>query len=449
MTAGAFSGRLGRFRAAWGAPDDVALVFDHLRAERGDVLAELTVLDTHGPAEAAMFHARLNLLAARARQDVARALEDRTPAQGLAWPEKLDAACLQVVQAYRAGDPPIRLADIAPPEHAGYVLGSLLLEREPVALFADGGSAKSLIGLAMAGALATGGTFAGMPAARPMRVGYADWEFSGEEHRQRADRLFGAPLPELLYVRCSQPIGDEVERLQRIIRDHGLEYLVVDSVGAACGGPPESAEYALAFFRALRRLEVGSLCLAHVTKADGGDQKPFGSVFFSNMARSTWYAKRSSDSDGARLAIGLYHRKANTGPLRAPIGLEVTFDDPFGPITIERADVRDMADLAAKLPISSRLPAALRDGAHTIVEIAGDLDADVEAVRLAVKRAAKAGRVRSVVGLDGITRWGLADETHRPTPVGNGPTPVGRPTTRPTTGSVFRPVVVGGGPLDD
>jgi hypothetical protein len=68
-------------------------------------------------------------------------------------------------------------------------------------------------------------------------------------------------------------------------------------------GPPEAADSAADYFRALRTLNMGSLHIAHVTKAEGGDQKPFGSTFYHNGARSTWFVQRSEDSGDGRLVV--------------------------------------------------------------------------------------------------------------------------------------------------
>jgi len=61
--------------------------------------------------------------------------------------------------------------------------------------------------------------------------------------------------------------------------------VILDSVAFACEGPPEAAETAAAYYWALRLLGVGSTSIAHITKAEGGDQKPFGSAFWHNGAR--------------------------------------------------------------------------------------------------------------------------------------------------------------------
>jgi hypothetical protein len=117
-----------------------------------------------------------------------------------------------------------------------------------------------------------------------VRVGYADWELSGEDHRERLDRLFGDDLPTIHYFRCDRPLIDEADRITREARRLSLEYLILDSAGFGTAGPPEAAEHALAYFRAVRQIGLGSHSLAHINKSETGDQKPFGSSFWHNSA---------------------------------------------------------------------------------------------------------------------------------------------------------------------
>ncbi len=44
---------------------------------------------------------------------------------------------------------------------------------------------------------------------------------------------------------------------------------------------------------------------------DSDDKKPFGSVFWHNTARATWYAKRVQDEGEDVTHVGLFNRKAN------------------------------------------------------------------------------------------------------------------------------------------
>jgi hypothetical protein len=156
-------------------------------------------------------------------------------------------------------------------------------------------------------------------------------------------------------------------------------------VAYACGGAPESAEIAGAYFRAVRQIGSGSLHIAHVNKSETSDQKPFGSIFWSNSARSTWYAQRAEETpDGSIIRLGLFNRKSNLGPLRPPLGYTVTFTEDQ--TVFRRSEIAENPDLAGKLTVRQRMTSLLRKGAMPPDAIAEEIDADVETVRRTVRR---------------------------------------------------------------
>ncbi|HYN08043.1 MAG TPA: hypothetical protein VES67_11685 [Vicinamibacterales bacterium] len=275
--------------------------------------------------------------------------------------------------------------------------GVYLPRRHPGILFADGGGLKSYW---LAYAL-------GQLNRRGFRVGFFDWELSGEDHRDRLERLFGADMPDIKYVRCDRPLVYEVDRLKRIREEEQLDYLGFDSVTFACDGPPEAAEVAAAYFRAVRQMGViGSLHVAHITKADGGDQKPFGSAFWHNGARSTWFAKRTDDGVMEQtVTLGIFPRKANLGPRRPAVGVEFAFGAER---TIIRAtSLADVQDLASQLPIRQRMAHLLRSGAMSTKVLAEELSEKLDTVERTARRYKN--QFVLVKGHDGSSRLGLLE----------------------------------------
>ena len=253
--------------------------------------------------------------------------------------------------------------------------GLRLIDRHPMILFGDGGAAKSYLALYLAGRLALLG----------IRTALFDWELAGEDHRDRLERLFGADMPDILYVRCNRPLVHEADRLRRIVRDADIGYAFYDSIAFACDGPPEAAEVAGRYFQAVRQIAVGSLHVAHVSKADGADQKPFGSTFWANGARATWNVKLADSLPGGnQITIGLYNRKANLGGLKPPIGFEITFES--NQALIRRVNVADNADLAGHLSVRQRMAHLLRRGAMSPDVVADEIQADVETIKRTVRR---------------------------------------------------------------
>ena len=196
----------------------------------------------------------------------------------------------------------------------------------------------------------------------------------------------------LFRSRCTRPLIDESGRLSRAVALHGIQYVICDSVGVAVPGRPEDAEHAAGYARALRQLgPVGSLHLAHVSKGapDAPDpNKPFGSVFWSNLARSTWFVKRSSDeATGGVLDIGLYHRKSNTSALLPPRGLRLRFGLR---VAIDDLDLAGAdTSLAAGVPLWRRMRVELlRARLLSRDALARALDVSPDAVRKSLARHA-------------------------------------------------------------
>jgi hypothetical protein len=377
------------------------LRIERLRRERGELVGELTVASnlpgtrsTNGTLHVADF----NVSSARARTERAKILAERANTTDLDWTGVLEDLCQSVVAAERAGRPatPLREAPLPLPDDSVVIDGTRILRRLPMCLFGDGADGKSYLALYWAVRLAALG----------WRVLFADWEFSGEDHRERLERITGPDMPDgILYARCERPLIDEADRLRRIVAEERVDYLIADSVAFACDGPPEAAEVAARYFRALRRIAVGSLNVAHV-RQENGDQKPFGSAFWHNGFRSTVFAKRSTEAEPSLLEVGLFNRKQSTGPSSRPTGYRIAFADErttFVPI-----EVANMVDLANRLTVRQRTVGLLGStGALTMADIAARLDVPVDTVVKTVDRGAGKVFVK-LPGPDGIYRIGLA-----------------------------------------
>lgn len=360
----------------------VTLAVDHLHRDRGALQGEL-VVECRLPG-ARTFNGILsigdyNLSSVRARKERASYLAARAQTvDTVDWTGMLEEFSQRVLAAERLGQPAVSLRDLPRPaaEDALVVDGVTLLAQHPEIWFGDGGAGKSYLGLHVAGVLAK----------RGLRVALFDWELAGEEHRLRLEGLFGAEMPDVRYARCARPLVYEVDRLRRIVRESRLNYLIFDSVAFACDGPPEAAEVAGRYFQALRSLgPAGSLHIAHISKQEGSDRKPFGSVFWHNGARSTWNVKLAeSDPADPRITVGLYHRKANLGALQPAVGLEISFE---GERThVRRVNLAAVGELAQHMPIRQRMAAALRHGELDPKVLAEKIEASVETIGRTARR---------------------------------------------------------------
>jgi hypothetical protein len=365
---------------------DITFEADRLRREKQELLGELTVrcglpgaLVINGCLSVADF----NFSSLRARKERAGHLRERAKTNGDGEPDwfgLLEDFCQRVFTAERSGAPACDLRELPRPERGDDICveGLTFPKRHPAILFGDGGAAKSYTALYIAGSLAKRGS----------SIALFDWELCGEDHRERLEMLFGPSMPKVLYCRCERPLTSEVDRLQRVVKDNSVDYAIYDSIAFACDGRPEEAEVASRYFRALREVDCGSLHIAHVNRSEENDKKPFGSSFWHNGARSTWFVQASEQAgDEKTLRLGFFNRKANLGPLRSPVSFIIEFN--LDRTVFSRADIAEVPELAGKMSIHQRMAHLLKRGALTPEEIAASIDAELETVKREVRRQKK------------------------------------------------------------
>ena len=231
---------VGEDRYVFAIPDlQLELDVDRLRRERHELKGELAVRCGLAGARAvngnSLSTADFNLSSTRARAERGRYLDKLTDATEIDWVRLLEEFCQRVLTAEREGQPATLLREFERPvdDHLD-VDGVRLHRRHPVILFGDGGTAKSYTALYLAGQLQR----------RNVRVLYADWEFAGEDHRDRLERLFGSDMPGVQYVRCARPLVYEADRIRRVVQEDEIAYVIYDSIALACDGPSEASEVA-------------------------------------------------------------------------------------------------------------------------------------------------------------------------------------------------------------
>jgi hypothetical protein len=362
------------------ATPQVKLTLDRLRRCDGDVIGEMTVRGNHPLAGRGgiLSFGVLNLGSVRARTERARLLE-RFAIKGVNWTRLLEQFVFDVIEAERRGSPAIDLRTAPLPENDGcyHVAGFRLPKRFPGILFGDGGSAKSLIVLHLAGLLAQEG----------VRVAYFDWELDPSEHRRRLELMFGPMAPKILYCRCERPLSAEADRLRRVVREERIDYAIYDSVGMATDGPPEAAEAANRYMQAARYVGCGGLHVAHVAKDSPGKDpslRPFGSTFWHNGARATWHVRGDQDDIFDSVEVLITQRKNNLGRLQAPFGFRIRFFEDR--IEVRKSDPGENENLSQHLPVRVRMIAALKRGPLSLAALAEEAGAEADTVRRTARR---------------------------------------------------------------
>lgn len=334
-------------------------------------------------------HQSLNLLTSRAR--LAKDLGARYP--DAPWDSMLEQVCVMALRELRKGAPIESLEPGEASQNAWFALNPLIYEHNSTVLYGPGDSMKSLLAL-YCGLLMASGVSSDtlLTSPTPRRVLFLDWEMSVEDLRGRV-RLMRAGDPRLVgtmdYRRCVHPLADEAAEVKKVIAEGGYDMLILDSLAmAAGGGELEKAESAIRFNAALRGLSCTSLVIGHTPKPNDEQKERslYGSVFFHNLCRVSWEARREGQT------VGLFQRKNNLGPKHDPIGFHVEILSDA--CHVSASDLSDEPTLTKSLPWASRIQFELQNGqAMTCSDLASSLEADQAIIRTTLSRMEKSGRI--------------------------------------------------------
>ena len=357
----------------------------------------------------------LNFYAPTSRVTWVKSLRAACPgeAQALDWDTYLERFVNQVIKSERLGDPLVELSDVVLSDANRYLIPGLISAEETTIWFGDGGSMKSYLALAAGATISSGvSDFMGVRPTERRKVGYVDWEWGAQAHRRRLGRMANTDgrMAPMSYIRCDRPLTHEVPRLQRLVHEHHLGFLILDSIVFGCDGPAENSDTAGRYIMAVRQLGVPCLLIAHITKSEDGDKKPFGSAFWSNSARLTWFIRKSGEY-GNQTVVGMFNRKNNDDRNLEPTAFRFDFDDEKGKTAIVPASVDEMAnepDIASKMSMRTRIIAAIRSEPKTMVQIATELGVTVQDVSKPILREESKGRTfHRVIGTDNVYRIAL------------------------------------------
>ncbi len=349
----------------------ISLEFSRAADHRETLTADVTISSV-GAGEIAWD--RINLLAARTRHALAKMADEKSPEAP--WSHVVDTACRMVIRKLRTEEPAVALEPQEPSPETQCLVPGLIFRNEVNIIFADGGSTKSLLALAVGMAGVLGRALSSVWAVAPLqRVLYLDWESTREAHAKRLWGLCSSmerpPAGSIRYQRMTRPLSDQAEHVQRERDLSGADLVICDSLGPASGLEPEGGDAAIRTLQALRSIGTTVLCLAHVSKAsaDGTvSPRPYGSVFVTNLARSTIYLKPEESRDDGRLVVNLLHQKVNDGRRMLPSALEWIFE-PSGLIRCQGVTPSPEVQTVRK-----RIETALRGGAeYSVADLADTL----------------------------------------------------------------------------
>lgn len=328
-----------------------------------------------------LHEARMRISGIGGRRQLANALRERVNSAN--WADIIETMCVLVIRQHREGEPPVRMSSIVAPAELRYQIYPILLQSQPTLIHGDGGSAKSTMAQYLSTLLDVGLDHCGLRV-EPAKTLYLDWEADPIDFKQRITAiqkgLDVANEPDIWYRFCMQPLAGDIEAIQKIVAEHEIGALVVDSLGPACGGDLNDAQPIMALFDAVRTLKVTSLLIDHNNKAG----VLYGNVYKTNRARLVWEARKAQEQGAPSLDLALFDRKRNRGMLQKPLGfhLEYTADT----LSIARVDVADIPELASGLSLKQQITNVLRHGALTASQIAEEIESKDNIVRAILYR---------------------------------------------------------------
>ena len=368
----------GVFRLWW-EQEKIRVTIDHLREQGGNVRAEVLIESLVNPGHGHVHHAGINLLSTSGKEGLIRKLSKN--GAGVEWDSIIEQACVMVLGEFRKGEPAIMVSDIVRSERLSYRFKPFAPERRIGLLYGDGGAAKSTIAQYLSVMVDTGYAQS-LFENEPGRVLYLDYETDQDDFTERIDwihRGLGIEGGSSIFYRfCTKPLADDVPELQRLIHEHGIDFIVVDSAALACGGQVSDEPAVLACIGACRSFKRSVLIIAHEPK-NAPVKTPLGSIMWKNMARSVFHVVLASQPGESEAHVGLYDEKGNSRGKVPAIGLGIQFGD--GTVTFRHEDVADHEELAQNLSVSQRIRYALKHGPLSAEALADETGAKLQTVR--------------------------------------------------------------------
>lgn len=385
----------------------------------GDITGYLTISASLPAGQKDLHAAKFNFVASRTRSEWANYLHKRVP--DVQWAQMLERLCGIVVDHMHTGEPTVNIGEeevVKPPE---YVLHPLIQVAQPTILFGAPGTAKSYVAALVSSLIASGQEALNFHSDRQaLNPLYLDWEGDRASLASRITLLrrgLGLPPLSVWYRHCIRPLASDVDKIRQQVVEGGHQFVVIDSLGPACGGNFVSdTEPPLNFFAALRCLKCSSLVIAHAPKNPEGDSTVFGSVYFTALSRSIWRIGREQDAGEDEARIWLTHTKTNYSKHERPFGFTFRFNEDS--TEVKSISLGEIADADPDRSLTDLILEILKDApaAMTTKEIADAIDRPTPTVRRVLHRMAQ----KNLVAKPTRTHWGAllrhGEEPEGPTP---------------------------------
>jgi len=345
-----------------------------------------------GEPETVLRGERYNLVAPRAKKDMARRIADRFQQDSYFWETVVESAFEKILEEFRSGEPVQNITGSRTRLQNKFRVYPLLLEQQPNVIFGKGGSGKSLIATYISVVVDTPPLHTPVFRSEGGSVLYLDWETDVIEFQNRVAAIkSGLDIPptvgtSIKYLRMTQPLETEIDRLQSIVMDEKVNLIVVDSMEMAIQGNSNESMPVSGLYGALRTLGTTSLIIDHLNKSG----EWVGNEYKRNFARNAWRIAANQIPNTDLLTIGFFHEKWNNTK-RIPafaVGLTFTSDeaDELDSVTVKRGDIADIEEFQDRRSLSERLYDELKVGPQPLTELAQILDKDEASIRTTLHR---------------------------------------------------------------
>ena len=390
------SGSNGIYKLTWPQLNVTAHIDRIKESSDHEVKAEVKFISARPTSSGHLRSGRLNLTSPAARNTFAKSLTARD--SEVDWDVIMEQICVAILDEWRQGSPVVELdGKMDVPAQAKWLIQPIIQLNNPTLIYGPGSTGKSWFAQYIAVLADEGISHVGLDV-EPSKVLYLDWETDQTEIGSRVTMirrglgLEGAA--HILYKPMNQGLATDIERIREITLEHSISLVIIDSLGSACMGEPESAEVVLRAFSALRSLGISSLCIDHTNK----EGHLFGSVYKFNSARQVFKAQKDQQADADKLEFGLFHEKANNSKLLKPLGFELVFSEEDKTMTVIRRDVKDTA-LEEHMRVVDRIANALsRSGKLTVPQIAEEIEKEENHVRKELSYGKRSGRFMQLEG---------------------------------------------------
>ena len=351
--------------------------------------------------------AQFNLSAPRTRSELANSMTEKKA--DIPWREAIDYLCREIQEKAWTGEPgeTLEIMQTDTVEPPSYLLEPIIMRGVPSVVFGDKGVHKTTLSLAF-------GILISLPwpdnplelttNGRGAKVAMLDWESDSRLTRFTLQRLcqgMGLEYFNIYYKRCKVPLADDIDQISAFLDGKEVDTMIIDSLGAACGGDLFKPEQALRFFEAFRSLNRTGLIIAQNAKGEEGKKTIFGSTYFQYYSRNIFELKKSSDAlDRDETKVALFHTEGNYSGKYDPIGFHLYFTPTS--IKVEREAV-DFGEFMEKVNRQQMLLAILKDGSLTTAEVADKFQISQATAKMTITRLAN----RKLVIKTASGAWGL------------------------------------------